>query len=62
VTDPDPRFIGRRADLSALERHHAAMVPVYGRRRVGKTELLWPRRGSGRCEMRPSQRMQTEDP
>ncbi len=38
------RFIGRRAELAALERHYAskrsAMVPVYGRRRVGKTELL----------------------
>jgi AAA+ ATPase superfamily predicted ATPase len=37
------RFIGRRAELSALERHYAtrrsAMVPVYGRRRVGKTRL-----------------------
>lgn len=37
-------FIGRRAELNALERRyrasHAALVPVYGRRRVGKTELL----------------------
>jgi AAA+ ATPase superfamily predicted ATPase len=39
-----PPFIGRRAELAALERHfaarRAAIVPVYGRRRVGKTELL----------------------
>jgi predicted AAA+ superfamily ATPase len=39
-----PQFIGRRAELAALERHYAArkssLVPVYGRRRVGKTELL----------------------
>ncbi|HVV86557.1 MAG TPA: ATP-binding protein [Kofleriaceae bacterium] len=39
-----PRFVGRRAELAALERHHASrrssLVPVYGRRRVGKTELL----------------------
>lgn len=44
MPDSSPRFIGRRAELAALERHHAArrsaMVPVYGRRRVGKTELL----------------------
>lgn len=37
-------FVGRRAELAALERHYAApragLVPVYGRRRVGKTELL----------------------
>jgi len=35
---------GRRVERSALERQYAtkrsAMVPVYGRRRVGKTELL----------------------
>ena len=39
-----PGFVGRRAELAALERHYAArraaIVPVYGRRRVGKTELL----------------------
>ena len=38
------RFIGRRAELKALEQRygapHSALVPVYGRRRVGKTELL----------------------
>ncbi len=37
-------FVGRRAELAALERHwaarRAALIPVYGRRRVGKTELL----------------------
>lgn len=37
-------FIGRQAELAALERQYAsprsALVPVYGRRRVGKTELL----------------------
>lgn len=37
-------FAGRRAELAALERQArregAAFVPVYGRRRVGKTELL----------------------
>lgn len=41
---PQPRFVGRRAELAALDRHYRAkrssMVPVYGRRRVGKTELL----------------------
>ena len=38
------RFVGRRIELAALENHYAsrrsALVPVYGRRRVGKTELL----------------------
>lgn len=38
------RFVGRQAELAALERNHgarrSALVPVYGRRRVGKTELL----------------------
>lgn len=37
-------FIGRRAELDALERRysspHSELIPVYGRRRVGKTELL----------------------
>ncbi len=36
--------MGRQAELAALERHYAArravLIPVYGRRRVGKTELL----------------------
>lgn len=39
-----PDFVGRRAELAALERHYRtrrpALIPVYGRRRVGKTELL----------------------
>ena len=43
-THPKPRFVGRRDELAALQRHFAArsssIVPVYGRRRVGKTELL----------------------
>jgi len=37
-------FFGRAAELSALERRYASsrseLIPVYGRRRVGKTELL----------------------
>ena len=37
-------FVGRRAELAALERQYktarAGLIPVYGRRRVGKTELL----------------------
>jgi uncharacterized protein len=37
-------FVGRAAELAALEKQHrregAAFVPIYGRRRVGKTELL----------------------
>jgi AAA+ ATPase superfamily predicted ATPase len=44
VVVPFHEFVGRRSELAALERHHAArrssLVPVYGRRRVGKTELL----------------------
>lgn len=39
-----PDFVGRDAELAALERQYkragGAFVPVYGRRRVGKTELL----------------------
>src|SRR5262245_4986418 len=38
------RFVGRVAELAALQRQHArdgaALLPVYGRRRVGKSELL----------------------
>lgn len=38
------QFIGRRRELAALERAwrepRAALIPVYGRRRVGKTELI----------------------
>lgn len=37
-------FLGREAELAALERSYrsrtGAMVPIYGRRRVGKTELI----------------------
>lgn len=37
-------FVGREAESAALERRYAArvaaLIPVYGRRRVGKTELL----------------------
>jgi AAA+ ATPase superfamily predicted ATPase len=43
VFTPDG-FVGRSAELAALERHYKAgrsgLIPVYGRRRVGKTELL----------------------
>ncbi len=38
------RFVGRVAELAALERQHRregpVLLPVYGRRRVGKSELL----------------------
>ena len=37
-------FVGRSDELAALERHYkssrSGLIPVYGRRRVGKTELL----------------------
>ena len=37
-------FVGRKDELAALERHYRSsrggLIPVYGRRRVGKTELL----------------------
>ncbi len=37
-------FVGREAELAALERHYrsgrAGLIPIYGRRRVGKTELI----------------------
>jgi hypothetical protein len=37
-------FIGRAAELALLEKQHAgaagALVPIYGRRRVGKSELI----------------------
>ena len=37
-------FVGRADELAALERHYksarSGLIPVYGRRRVGKTELL----------------------
>lgn len=41
MTEP---FVGRRAELELLRRQHAApegaFVPIYGRRRVGKSELI----------------------
>ena len=37
-------FVGRDVELALLERQHrgpgAALVPIYGRRRVGKSELI----------------------
>lgn len=40
----DTRFVGRRRELRALEDAYAgsdsAFVPIYGRRRVGKSELI----------------------
>jgi hypothetical protein len=37
-------FVGRTAELALLEREHAAtggaFVPIYGRRRIGKSELI----------------------
>lgn len=42
--DALPSFVGRRRELAALAAAYAAapaqLLPVYGRRRVGKTELL----------------------
>ena len=39
-----PAFIGRQAETDTLERSiresGSALVPVYGRRRVGKSELI----------------------
>jgi AAA+ ATPase superfamily predicted ATPase len=44
ISTSSPGFIGRRSELSALERRYASsraeLIPLYGRRRVGKTELL----------------------
>lgn len=41
---PSHAFVGRVAELKALERRYngprAVLMPVYGRRRIGKTELL----------------------
>jgi AAA+ ATPase superfamily predicted ATPase len=38
------RFIGRQAELEVLRRAHdadgSALVPIYGRRRIGKSELI----------------------
>lgn len=37
-------FVGRKSELALLERHHraegGAFVPIYGRRRIGKSELI----------------------
>jgi AAA+ ATPase superfamily predicted ATPase len=37
-------FVGRTAELAALGKQYAgaegALVPIYGRRRVGKSELI----------------------
>lgn len=39
-----PRFIGRKDELDALESRYAerksSLIPIYGRRRVGKSELI----------------------
>ena len=39
-----PDFVGREAELSALEAawrgEGSAFIPIYGRRRVGKSELI----------------------
>lgn len=44
IVETPAGFVGRREELAALGRHYAAsrsgLIPVYGRRRVGKTELL----------------------
>ncbi|MBF0198067.1 MAG: ATP-binding protein [Planctomycetes bacterium] len=41
---PQNRFIGREKELDALERFHAnsksGFIPIYGRRRVGKSEMI----------------------
>ncbi|MFO0613763.1 MAG: ATP-binding protein [Polyangiaceae bacterium] len=41
---PTRHFVGRSSELAALERlyahREAALVPIYGRRRVGKSELI----------------------
>ena len=38
------KFIGRLKELELLERHHASeqssLIPIYGRRRVGKSRLI----------------------
>jgi AAA+ ATPase superfamily predicted ATPase len=38
------KFVGRRAELQLLEEHYAAgpaaLIPIYGRRRVGKSRLI----------------------
>jgi len=39
-------FIRRQQELAALERHYrrraSALIPIYGRRRVGESELILP--------------------
>ena len=47
MSDPDPQqepFIGRTAELAMLEAAYAgkdsAFIPIYGRRRIGKSELI----------------------
>lgn len=44
TTQPTPAFHGRAHELAVLEKQRSApggaFVPVYGRRRIGKTELL----------------------
>ena len=38
------RFVGRKRELRALENafqsHDSSFIPIYGRRRVGKSELI----------------------
>ncbi len=40
----EPEFVGRAAELRLLEeawrRREAALIPIYGRRRIGKSELI----------------------
>lgn len=42
--DPEPGFVGRAAELGLLEdawrRRESAFIPIYGRRRIGKSELI----------------------
>jgi AAA+ ATPase superfamily predicted ATPase len=41
---PEPEFVGRAAELRLLEeawrRRESAFIPIYGRRRIGKSELI----------------------
>src|SRR5262245_19865169 len=40
----EPEFVGRAAELRLLEdawrRRESALIPIYGRRRIGKSELI----------------------